>query len=84
MKTKLILLAVAGLFGGTVFADEPVTVPNAHGQGTMLFRSTEPTVALFVSGRALGEKSARSDTDLQLKSGDFGHGQQTVIYERVR
>lgn len=79
--TKIILTAigVAAFLNIAAFAGDlvPVQIPNGHGQIAVLYRSSEPTIAVF-TGRGAG--AAASGSELKAVSKDNGHGQAVVLY----
>ena len=84
--TKMILAAIAATAAINLAALAgdltPVLVANGHGQATLLYRSTEPSIALFVEGRAVA--SNPSAAALTTVSRDNGHGQSTIVYRAAQ
>jgi len=85
-STKLILAAIAATaamnFAALAGDLAPVLLANGHGQATLLYRSTEPSIALFVKGQAVA--SSPSDTVLTATTRDNGHGQSTIAYRAAK
>jgi hypothetical protein len=83
--TKFLFTAIGAAVVTNVaaFADGQmlVQIPNGHGQSTALYRSTEPTVALF-TGRGVG--TASSTGQLKTESKDNGHGQAITMNRLVQ
>lgn len=77
MKLILATLGATAVLNLAVFAGDlvPVQVPNGHGQIAVLYRSSEPTVALFT-----GNSTAQAGKKLKAVSKDNGHGQTTTLY----
>ena len=84
--TKIILTAIAAAaaMNFAVLAGDitPVLVANGHGQATLLYRSTEPSIALFVQGRPAASQA--SGAALNVASKDNGHGQSTIVYRAAK
>lgn len=83
MKSTKILLTILGttaVLGAAAFADELKVelVPNGHGQLTQMYRSSEPTIALFTGERGAGQTAV--PTSPELVSRDNGHGQSIPMY----
>lgn len=80
MKLILATIGAAAVLNLAAFAGDlvPVQVPNGHGQIAVLYRSSEPTIAVFAGNGAVG--SAASSKQLKVVSKDNGHGQTTTLY----
>lgn len=79
MKLILTAISAAALLNVAAFAGDlvPVQIANAHGQSVTLYRSSEPTVALYSGGRGAG--SGASVSDPKTVSVPNGHGQVTIL-----
>lgn len=78
-KTLLTIIGAVAVMNIAAFAGDltPVQIPNGHGQVTVLYRSSEPTIALY-TGRGVGASSASSG-ELRTVSKDNGHGQSVIM-----
>ena len=85
LKTILTSIAtIVALTLGVAAADkEVVLVPNPHGQYTVLYRTVkEPTIAVNIAGRGLGNRTAVSNPtpDLTVSKRANAHGQDIIQY----
>lgn len=88
MKSTKILLTTIGaaaVMNIAAFAGDltVVLVPNGHGQVTPLYRSSEPTLAVF-TGRGVGQAGTSSRGEMQTVSKDNGHGQSIILYRQAQ
>ena len=81
MKPTIITLAASAALSLAALADEAatVTIPNAHGQSTVLFRDNTPSVALYTGGGSCCASGACSDRSMSMAKPN-GHGQATILY----
>ena len=85
MKSTKVILTVLGAAAAMNIAAlaedlKLETLQNSHGQVTMQYRSTEPTIALFAGNRGVGQTTTSSNGELKLESKDNGHGQAILMY----
>jgi hypothetical protein len=82
-KTILTVIAAAAAMNLAAFAGDlvAVSIPNGHGQSTVLYRDNTPTVALFVSGQTIAKPAP---VEVKAASQQNGHGQTTVLYRAVK
>jgi len=81
-KILLTIIGAAALMNIAALADDltAVQIPNGHGQVTVLYRSSEPTIALF-TGRGAGTSSSG---EFQTVSRENGHGQSVIMRRLVQ